>query len=293
MLAALAFGSSAPLAKTLVGEMPRMTLSMLWYVGAGLGLVVISLVRPHGKEVPLGRADIPRLLVVSVTGGLAPFLQIVGLQHVSGVTGALLLGLELPFTALVAVLAFREKLKLREIAGIAVIFAGGALLGIGDPGAGENATIGVLATVAACGVWAVDSNLTQRLAGRDPLAVARIKTLSAAFLVSLVFMVANLPLPDDRVLIAKGLLVGFLSYGVSEVLFIAAMRHLGATRTGGVFATASFLGAFVAIPLLRVVPSFLAWSAGAVMATGVFLMLSGAQLERRVQDPGRARPETP
>lgn len=49
---------------------------------------------------------------------------------------------------------------------------------------------------------------------------------------------------------AGALALGFLSYGVSLVLFIYALRHLGAARTGAHFSTAPFIGAALAVPLL-------------------------------------------
>ena len=44
--------------------------------------------------------------------------------------------------------------------------------------------------------------------------------------------------------------VGFLGYGVSLALFVVALRHLGAARTGAYFSTAPFVGAAVAALLL-------------------------------------------
>ncbi|MGH6629082.1 MAG: EamA/RhaT family transporter, partial [Burkholderiales bacterium] len=46
------------------------------------------------------------------------------------------------------------------------------------------------------------------------------------------------------------LIVGFLGYGVSLVLFILALRHLGAARTAAHFSTAPFIGAAIAIVAL-------------------------------------------
>jgi hypothetical protein len=47
--------------------------------------------------------------------------------------------------------------------------------------------------------------------------------------------------------LAAALTLGFLSYGVSLVLFILALRHLGAARTAAHFSTAPFIGAAIAV----------------------------------------------
>jgi len=58
------------------------------------------------------------------------------------------------------------------------------------------------------------------------------------------------------------------------VLFIYALRHLGAARTGAHFSTAPFIGAAIAVPLLGepVTPALLA--ASALMAVATWLVLS-------------------
>jgi multidrug transporter EmrE-like cation transporter len=50
--------------------------------------------------------------------------------------------------------------------------------------------------------------------------------------------------------LAAALALGFLSYGVSLVLFILALRHLGAARAAAHFSTAPFIGAVIAILVL-------------------------------------------
>jgi hypothetical protein len=70
--------------------------------------------------------------------------------------------------------------------------------------------------------------------------------------------------------VAAAMTVGFLAYGVSLVLFIVGMRHLGTARAGAYFAIAPFLGAVVAVALGDQVtwPMLLA---GILMAIGVWL----------------------
>jgi hypothetical protein len=69
------------------------------------------------------------------------------------------------------------------------------------------------------------------------------------------------------------MLVGFFAYGVSLVLFIVAMRHLGTARAGAYFSIAPFFGALLALLL----GDPLTWPlivAAALMALGVFLHLT-------------------
>ena len=73
---------------------------------------------------------------------------------------------------------------------------------------------------------------------------------------------------------AGAIALGFAAYGVSLVLFIYALRHLGAARTGAHFSTAPFIGAAIAVPLLGepVTPGLLA--AVGLMAVATWLVLT-------------------
>ena len=42
-------------------------------------------------------------------------------------------------------------------------------------------------------------------------------------------------------------IIGFFGYGVSLTLYVIALRHLGAARTGAYFSTAPFLGAAISV----------------------------------------------
>jgi drug/metabolite transporter (DMT)-like permease len=106
-----------------------------------------------------------------------------------------------------------------------------------------------LAIVGACLCWALDNNLTRKVAGADPVVTAMTKGLAAGgFNLALGFALGG-TLPGAG-MTASALILGFVSYGVSLVLFIHALRHLGAARTAAHFSTAPFIGAVLAVPLL-------------------------------------------
>ena len=66
-------------------------------------------------------------------------------------------------------------------------------------------------------------------------------------------------------------IVGLLGYGTRLVLFVHALRHLGAGRTAAYFSTAPFIGAVVAVVALdELLGRQLALGAG-LMAFGVWL----------------------
>jgi hypothetical protein len=62
-------------------------------------------------------------------------------------------------------------------------------------------------------------------------------------------------------------------FGLSLALFVIALRHLGAARTGAYFALAPFIGALLALALGAPFTATLG-AAGVLMAAGVWLHLT-------------------
>jgi drug/metabolite transporter (DMT)-like permease len=285
LAAAALFGVSAPLAKMLLPGTGPLPLAAFLYLGAGLGLVGVgALARGRAgresvpREARLRPDDLPLLAVVIVAGGIAgPVLMLLGLQRVSAVAGSLLLNLEAPLTILLAVVVFGEHLGRRGAVAAVLIALGAALLGY-LPGLAVRADWrGVAAIVAACLGWAIDNNATQRLSVRDPVAVARMKGLGAGACTLALAVGSGVVMPPaPRVLAALAL--GFVSYGLSVVLAVRALRILGAARQAALFATAPFVGAVVAVPLLDERFGLRELAASALMALGVTLLLGERHL---------------
>lgn len=137
----------------------------------------------------------------------------------------------------------------------------------------EGVGWGALAIIGACIAWGTDNNLTRRLSAADPVQIATIKGLAAGALnLGLAFWNgAALP---PAVSAVGGVLVGFFGYGVSLVMFVLALRYLGAARTGAYFSTAPFIGAALALGIFRE-PITIRFAAAAIlMGIGVWLHLA-------------------
>ena len=129
-----------------------------------------------------------------------------------------------------------------------------------------------LAIACACLSWAIDNNLTQRLSLRDPIVVVRIKALGAGTCTLALALAMGEKLPRTGVLL-PALLVGIASYGVSILLDMYALRILGAAREAAFFATAPFMGAVAAIPLLGESPGLAHVLSAMLIGIGVFLLV--------------------
>src|SRR6266850_445276 len=249
LAAALLFGASTPLAKLLLGETSPWLLAGLLYLGSGLGLALLRIVL---KEEPAGLAPgEARWLAGAVLSGgvLGPVLLMWGLSGMPASGAALLLNAEAVFTALIAWFVFRENFDRRIALGMALIVAGAVVLSW--PGeAGFGTALPALSVIAACVAWGIDNNLTRKVALADARYIAMVKGLAAGMTNTALALFLGARLPEVSVVGAAAIL-GFSGYGISLVLFVHALRHLGAARTGAYFSTAPFAGAVVALVLLQ------------------------------------------
>jgi drug/metabolite transporter (DMT)-like permease len=279
LAAAVLFGASTPIAKTLVGEVPPVLLAGLLYAGSGVGLAIALVIRrvwrgsgsPAGFAWPRGQ-ELGWLAGAILFGGvLGPVLLMWGLSSTAASVSTMLLNLEAGFTALLAWFVFRENFDRRIALGLALIVAGGLVLSWtpGEVGVSPGASL----IAAACLCWAIDNNLTRKASASDAMAIACGKGLIAGAVNIGIGTLIGAAMPSPST-VSVAAIVGLGGYGISLALFVRALRELGSARTGAYFAVAPFFGAALAILLYGEPVSWPLLIAGALMAAGVWLHVS-------------------
>ena len=279
LAAAALFGASTPLARALVGAIDPLWLAGILYAGSGCGLLLVLAVRQWGtagpgqRVAPIARGDVHWLVATVVSGGvLAPVAFTFGLRGTSGAAASLLLNLETVFTAAIAWFFFREHRSPRVVAGMGFIVIACGVLGVSDGGMG-HLDRGMPLIALACMFWALDNNLTRKVASNDAMLVAAVKgTMGGAVNLGLALLLAAAP-PALAPTLAAGV-IGLLGYGVSLTLFVLALRELGAARASAYYSTAPFIGVAVAFVALGDRPGPVFWGALPLMAAGVWLHLT-------------------
>ena len=276
--AAVLFGIGTPVAKVLLGTTDPWLLGGLLYAGSGVALTLVRKARGL-PPVRLDRRGLATLLGVLAAGGVAgPVLLMYGLAAMPSSGASLLLNAEGVFTALLAWFVFRENFDARIAFGIVAIVAGAAML-TWAPGAALGQAFPAMLVLGACLAWAIDNNLTRKLATHDSMWLASIKGLAAGAVNLLIATTLGRAWPSAATLSAA-LGLGAIAYGASLALFIVALRHLGAARAGAYFSTAPFVGAVIALVWLGepMTPALVA--AAALMGVGAWLHLT----ERHAHD---------
>jgi drug/metabolite transporter (DMT)-like permease len=231
LLSAALFGISAPLAKLLLGEVSPWLLAGLLYLGSGIGLGLVRLVR-RSNEPGLSRRDLPWFGAAVLAGGvIGPVLLVFGLAQSGAAQASLLLNLESVLTLGIAWVVFKENVDQRLLIGAVAIVAGALVLSWP-----KEAVVGFgwgpLLIAGACLAWAIDNNFTRKVSAADPMQIAMVKGLAAGIVNVGIAFGLGAKLPGIAALAGAGLL-GFFSYGVSLTLFVLALRHLGTARVIG------------------------------------------------------------
>ncbi|WP_137844709.1 DMT family transporter [Microbacterium sp. 2FI] len=282
LVAAVLFGAGTPVAKILLDDVSPWMLAGLLYVGSGVGLGVYRAVR-RTPRVRLERREIAPLAGAVVFGGIiGPVLLMFGLAGMPASGASLLLNAEGVATALLAWFVFRENFDRRIALGVAAIIAGAVVLSW--PGQADFAGIlPAAAILGACLAWGIDNNLTRKVALHDATWLAAVKGLVAGPVNLTIAFALGASLPPIAN-VGAAMLTGLLAYGISLVLFIVALRHIGTARAGAYFSIAPFFGALLAIAMGDPVTVPLV-VAGALMALGVWLHLTETHAHPHTHEP--------
>ena len=287
VLAALLFGISSTLNKIALRNVHPMIVAGSIYLTAGIVLMLLRFTPLKDKILErlefkvktqeyFSRRDLLLLAFIVLFGSfLAPLSFMFGLNKTTAVNASLLLNTETLFTVLIALLVFKEKASRRSILGILLILIGAVVISTENFREVElgRGILGNILIILAGLSWAVDNNLSKLLSvKRDLLLVTSLKGLfggsALLILASLIGIRFYIPLQS----LPYVLTVGAFSIGFSIVLFLFALREIGAMKTGAIFSTSSLIGALFAFLILG--ESFTAIKAffGVLMFIGVYLL---------------------
>jgi drug/metabolite transporter (DMT)-like permease len=279
LLAAALFGASTPFAKSLVGQVAPVALAGMLYLGSGLGLAAFYVLRAflqrdrQRETAGLTRPDLPWLAGAIASGGVAgPVLLMFGLTMTPASSASLLLNMEGVLTSMLAWFVFKENFDRRIFIGMLLIVVAGVLLSWEQIPA-FGVPWGALAIVGACLCWGIDNNLTRKVSASDAVQIAGIKGLVAGSVNLAIAFALGFHLPALSTVVVSGV-VGLCGYGLSLVMFVLALRHLGTARTGAYFSAAPFVGAAISLLMLGEQPGLVFWLAGLLMGGGIWLHLS-------------------
>lgn len=273
VLAAALYALNAPLSKLLLDFMPPTLMAGFLYVGAGLGMGVIALLRRamkrQTKEARLSKKELPYTLAMILLDIAAPIFLLVGLSRTTAANASLLNNFEIVATAIIALAVFKEAISPRLFGGILFVTLSCAILSF------ENLTAlqfsaGSLFILLAAICWGFENNCTRKISSKDPMQIVLLKGIFSG-LGSIIIGLAMGERVSFLWSIPAVLGVGFVAYGLSIFFYVYAQRLLGAARTSAYYAVAPFIGALLSLVIFREMPPYTYFIALGLMIVGAWL----------------------
>ncbi len=273
ILAAALYAISTPLSKMLLTDLPPTILAACLYLGAGVGMSLVSLVQSvAGKkqvESRLDKGDAPYVIGMIILDVAAPILLLFGLRAATAENVSLLNNFEIVATALIALLIFKEKISKRLWFAIGLITLACGILSF-EGGAAMEFSFGSLLVILAASCWGLENNCTRKLSEKDPMQIVVVKGLCSGG-VSLVIGLASGEGLENFWMIFLAMALGFVAYGLSIFTYVYAQRFIGAARTSAYYAIAPFIGALLSLIIFHKLPGITFILAAIVMSVGSYL----------------------
>lgn len=276
VLAAALYAVSSPMSKLLLDYMPSTLMAGFLYVGAGLGMGVIAVIRKTGKkeqsEEKITIKDLPYTLAMVLLDIAAPIFLLLGLSYTTAANASLLNNFEIVATAIIALMIFKERISRRLWAGILFVTASCLVLSFEDISSLEFSS-GSLFILLACVCWGLENNCTKKLSSKDPMEIVLLKGIFSGLGSVVIGLCLGERVTSLWIVIAV-LSVGFVAYGLSIFFYVYAQRTLGAARTSAYYAVAPFIGAVLSLIIFWEIPNYTYFVALGLMIVGAWLCVS-------------------
>lgn len=274
ILAATLYAINSPLSKLLLEYVPSTLMAGFLYVGAGLGMGVIALIRKatgkeSASEAKLTRAELPYTVAMVLLDVAAPICLLIGLKSTTAANASLLNNFEIVATAIIALMVFKERISPHLWVGILFVTLSCATLSFEDIFS-LRFSFGSIFILLACVFWGFENNCTRKISSKDPLQIVLLKgTFSGLGSVIIGLCIGERVTAVWSVLAVLG--VGFVAYGLSIFFYVYAQRLLGAARTSAYYAIAPFIGTLLSLAVFRELPHATYFVALGFMVVGAWL----------------------
>ena len=272
ILAAAFYAVNIPASKKLLEHVGPLTMAALLYLGAGIGIGIMSLFGKKEKRERLDKKDLPFVVGMIVLDIAAPILLMLGISLGTSANASLLGNFEIVATAVIALMIFKEAVSKRLWLAIALITLSSILLSL-EGTESFRFSYGSLLVLAAAVCWGFENNCTRKISSKSTYEIVVLKGIFSGLGSLLIALIKRESMPQ-LLYIAFALILGFVAYGLSIFLYVRAQNTLGAAKTSAYYAVAPFIGAALSFVFLKEKLTWTYLIALAVMILGtVFVVI--------------------
>lgn len=273
-LAAVFYAINVPASKVLLADVGPTTMAALLYLGAGIGIGIMSLINKKDRERSehLAKKDLPFVIGMIVLDIAAPIFLMLGISYGTSANASLLGNFEIVATTVIALFIFGEAVSKRLWAAVALITLSSILLSFEGTDS-FRFSLGSLLVIAATVCWGFENNCTRNISSKSTYEIVILKGIFSGLGALIIALIKGETMPG-MMYIAAALLLGFVSYGLSIFLYVRAQSVLGAAKTSAYYAVAPFVGAFLSFVFLHEQLSWMYLIALIVMIAGSVLVVA-------------------
>lgn len=274
ILAAVFYAINVPFSKLLLAHVDETTMAALLYLGAGVGVALLSLVNRKDRraEQKLNMSDLPYVIGMIVLDIAAPILLMFGISRGSSANASLLGNFEIVATTVIALVIFKETVSKRLWVAIALITLSSILLSLNGTDSFQF-SYASLFVLAATVCWGLENNCTRKISSKSTYEIVVLKGIFSGLGALVIALIKQEAFPKIGY-IAAAFVLGFVAYGLSIFLYVRAQSVLGAAKTSACYAVAPFIGAFLSFAFLKEQPSGTFFIALITMIGGTALVVN-------------------
>lgn len=251
LLAAVLYAISVPFSNMLFEKITPIVLSSLLYLGAFLGTGILFLCTYNKKEKtsePIYKKDIPYVIGMIIFDIIAPICFFLGLEKFGSSGTSLLNNFEIVASSIIAMILFKEIISKRMWVAICLITISSFILSFEELKTFKF-SFGALLVLIATISWAFENNCTRKLSNKNRYKIVMIDGLGAGIGCLIVAFITRQPIPNI-LWIVLALLLGFVSYGLSIVLYIKSQSIIGVAKTSAYYSVNPFIASFLSFILI-------------------------------------------
>ena len=272
-LAAVFYAINVPISKVLLQHVGPTTMAALLYLGAGIGIGMMSLFNKKDREKAesLTKAELPYIVGMIVLDIAAPIFLMLGISYGSSANASLLGNFEIVATTVIALILFKEAVTKRLWLAIGLITLSSILLSFEGTDS-FHFSYGSLLVIMATVCWGLENNCTRELSSKSTYQIVMLKGLCSGLGALVIALVKKESFPGIGY-IAIALALGFVAYGLSIFMYVRAQNVLGAAKTSAYYAVNPLIGALLAFVFLSESLSWMYVIALIVMVFGSALVV--------------------
>ncbi|CAE6492559.1 DMT family transporter [Candidatus Nitrosotenuis uzonensis] len=256
VLASLTHSLSKPLLDGIepTQSMNPLVLAVLIYMVAGLFLTPV---KKSDKSIRrLGAKNLALLSMIGIAEVAAMIVSFFGITETTAVNASIFINAEIIFSISIAAVLFKERLRQNEILPFGLVLLGVVAIPVGydfyqHGMTFTNLVVGDMLIILGGLFFSISNIIAKYVSGNiDAKRITQISSFVAAGFGLVMILNFNIPFDIQLSQLPTVVAMGILDVGLATLLFIIALRTIGAIKTILIFSTATVFGMIFAHVLL-------------------------------------------